>query len=97
MGIMTLVASLVWMGVAIYQGTQEPVELDVKPEMLVPLSPVINIETVEALVSRRQMGGNDWRILGRVVVQSEPVVEQSEPAVEATESAGASSSGVTQP
>jgi len=76
---MTLIASLIWIVISIYQKLQDPIENAIDPEMLKPLSPVINGETLDNLMIRRQMGENDWVVLDKKNLKVSPEEASSSP------------------
>jgi len=55
MGMVTLLASLSWVGVAIYQETKEEKIPQISKEMLTPLNPVLDATVFEGLSARRQI------------------------------------------
>jgi len=69
MGVVTVTASVIWIGVAIYQTLVTPVDVNVPVEMLKPLSPVLSGETLTELTTRRQMENQDWSSLSKVQVR----------------------------
>jgi len=79
-GIITLIASIVWVLISVYSALRDPVDIKVDPEMLKPLNPSLNQEVLDQLKSRRQMEG-EWSQLERIVVATptpEPVLIEPE-------------------
>ncbi len=54
-GVMTLVTSILWVMLSIYQAVNKDIDVQVKKEMLTPLSAELDTEVLDELVSRRQM------------------------------------------
>lgn len=89
MGMATLIASVIWIGIVVYMAIENPIDISVDAEMLKPLTPIMDGEVVDKIVERRQMGENDWITLRRTVNKSTVEIE-----VEEEESTG---SAVAQP
>lgn len=74
-GVITLMASLVWASLSIYLAMIKPIDVEVDPEMIKPFTPTIKQEVLEELMTRRQMGEADWSKLDRIEIQ--PVSEEA--------------------
>lgn len=52
---MSLITSLIWTVMSVYTALQEPAELKLSAELLAPVDPKIDEETLEALSRKRQL------------------------------------------
>lgn len=57
MAMVTLLAALCWVGIGIYQAAQKGTDIGVDKELLTPVVPTIDKETIESLEQRMRMGG----------------------------------------
>ena len=51
-GIITLIASIMWVGVGVYSASVKQLAIDVDKTLLEPLNPVIDQEVIDALTTR---------------------------------------------
>lgn len=107
MAVVTLIASICWVVLAVYQAARDPVNVQVDKTILEPLNPVIDEGALAKLSQRRQMSEADWSRLGTVVeelkqarqaeiLQIEPVREPVTVETE-TSTQEATEAGVTEP
>lgn len=54
-GVMTVATSLLWTSISIYNSLKQPVDLKISPEILAPISPEIDMETIDKLKEKRQL------------------------------------------
>lgn len=54
-GVTTLVTSILWTSLAVYNATKRTVDLKIEADILAPINPAINMELVKSLEERRQL------------------------------------------
>ena len=73
MGMVTLVAAIVWVGVGVYAAITKPVALEIDQSLLEPLPPAIDTEVINQLSSRLKVEGE----ISEVVSEEVPVATES--------------------
>ena len=51
-GYVTLVASIIWVGIGIYSATRQDFRVDVEPSLLEPINPILDQEIIKAIAER---------------------------------------------
>lgn len=75
LGVLTLIASIMWVGVGIYSATTAKQKVSVNPEILSPISPTLNLEVVEALNKRVKVVRVEPVAVQEITVEESEVVE----------------------
>jgi hypothetical protein len=73
---MTLVTSIVWAVVGVYSAVRDPVQIEVEPSLLEPLTPTIDQDTINKLSVRRGIGENELQALVTLVNRQETLEEE---------------------
>jgi len=55
MAMITLISSVIWTALAIYNAIKKPIDLQVPAEMLMPIDPKIDEDTLEEISKKRQI------------------------------------------
>ena len=56
-GMITLITSLMWTGIAVWDAAHKSTKVEIKATILEPLNPSIEMSVVEELARRRQVSG----------------------------------------
>lgn len=51
-GYVTLIASIIWVGIGIYSATRQEFGVDVEPDLLEPINPILDQEIIMAITER---------------------------------------------
>lgn len=79
MGVVTLLASVVWVMISIYQAVKKPSETAIEPAILAPLSPSLKTEVLKSMTERRQMNEEVWSQLSQIVEEAKREAELPRP------------------
>lgn len=84
-GVVTLMAAVIWVGVGIYGALNKHTNVDVDPKILEPINPVIDLEVIKALSDRLTIEPVQQQIATESASQPENVsivVEQATPSAQ---------------
>lgn len=76
-GVVTVIASVMWTGLAVYNAASGPEEIEVEQGTLEPISAILDMDTLNSLAGRRQMAGSID--LEKLFTAQQPEIQQVEP------------------
>lgn len=74
----SLVTSVIWAASGVYQAVRDPVKIEVKPELLEPLTPTIDERVIDQLERRREINRAELEAITALVTRQVREREQNE-------------------
>lgn len=95
LGVASLIASVVWVGVGVYSAAVKKPDIDVSKKDLEPINTTLDVEFLEEISRREQLAKNVDRYLEREISKEESTqpTTSPEPAEEGSPSSEASPAG----